>query len=264
MVGGMRGMRSPTVAASAALAMSMVAAGWSCSSSSGTTPVTDGGADAAESSIPDAAPLDIPAVAKGCTGTDPARAFSSTFEDDAGPSLAGWTPDTTGSGNDISAFAGPTGGVARGKVAGGDGPAFAVITRGKLGPSFAVQLSFAMASLEQTYVVHQVVEKASKNLVLSLQTGGWELTAIDGGPALVVGPIGAAGAVHKLAYRVTPNAQGVHVDVIFDGQASKGDLTTSSVDFDQIQLGPYWEPMAPAPKTSIDYDDVTVWDCSTK
>ena len=64
--------------------------------------------------------------------------------------------------------------------------------------------------------------------MLSLQTGGWELTAIGGRPALVVGPVGAPGAVHKLAYRVTPNAQGVHLDVIFDGQPALFQLEVAS------------------------------------
>jgi hypothetical protein len=154
--------------------------------------------------------------------------------------------------------------VARGTVNAGNTTAvYAVIQRGVLPPSFAVRFSFAVSSLEDLYIVHQSLDQAGAvNMALSLQSGGW--TFGPPGQRYIVAAPGSAGAWHTFSYRFesAPDGGGV-AEATFDTTTTPQlDLSAATGSYKLFQIGPFW-PLASAPAPLVvDYDNVTVWDCS--
>lgn len=237
------------------------------------TEVTDSGGSEAES---DSARVDVIAADSSApdSGTD-AQAlspcpegggtvvFSSDFDNSA--ELAGWAPSTLGTAS-IMATATDVSTVARASVsAKNTGSSYAVITRGPLPLRFAVRFSFSMSSLEDGYIVQQALDTgAASNLALSLQSGGWTL-GIASGPNVILAGRGAAGEWHTVTYRFegSPDGGGV-MSTNFDAVGPTVlDLGASAALYENLQLGAFWPgATTDAPQLVIDYDDVTVWDCS--
>ena len=126
-----------------------------------------------------------------------------------------------------------------------------------------------MSALTPLYILHQAVDRApmggapatNANFSLSLQADGWRLGTA--GQFVRVGDTGSAGQWHTLKYRLEMMGDNAHVEVVLDdGQPVPLDLTGGG-GYQAIQLGPYWAPTIPsAGAVTVDYDDVTAWDCS--
>ena len=92
-------------------------------------------------------------------------------------------------------------------------------------------------------------------VVLGVRLGG------DGG---LVGR-GAAGAWHTVGYHFegSPDGGGVMATNFDAIGPTLLDLGASAGLYENLQLGAFWPGGATdAPQLVIDYDDVTVWDCS--
>lgn len=267
-------MKSGRIAALVGLLACSVGAAWACSSfDESTTTAADAGADgaaeaAADSSLPDSfVPDAVAPDAQADAGAD-ARSpcpdggtvlFTSSFDNAAG--LAGWTPaapvgDAVLSGGD--------GGVARGEIrAGNTAESYAVMSRGTLPGHFAVRFSFAVSATAQQYIIHQLPDDTlSANVSLSLQASGWTLGS--SAKSTVVGAEGAAGAWHTLTYRFESGKSGGGFATATLDSAPEVtlDLTSGTGVYTNLQLGPFWSTPSPPPPLVVDYDDVTVWDCS--
>jgi hypothetical protein len=235
---------------------------WACSSfdaDSSRSSLPDGAAMAADASPGDAAGAD--ASTSPCPRGIGTVSFTSSFGTPSMPSLVGWTPGASPAGNEFVATASDGKAIGRGTIAPGTtGPSYAVALA-PIETSFAGRFSFAMQTLVDGYVVHQAIAPTGANLTFALQARGFTVEA--NGASVLVGDRGAAGAWHTLRYafeRVAPNEAALKVT--FDGDSASLSIPGTST-YTGFQLGPYWVPPGgSAAPITVDYADVTIWDCS--
>jgi hypothetical protein len=163
----------------------------------------------------------------------------------------------------MTAAATDAGAVARASIGKGSAAqAYAVIARGPAPRHFALRFSFSMSSPKDLYIVHQALGTGSANFSLSLQSGTFALGVP--GRTVAIGSAGADGDWHTLTYRLEggPDGGGL-VNATLDSNAlAQLDLSDGTDVYNTIQLGPFWATSTPAPPLVVDYDDVTLWDCS--
>lgn len=220
----------------------------------------DGSSDASgDAPEPDAGEEDSgPPPIWRCPNPNAAVIVSTGFSTPAGvEDLTGWTSNQL-NGGVIGPVAVDGGIVVRAAVGDVSGETYATLQRPISTSHYAAELTFSMSTPESAYVVHQGLADANLTVFVS----GTQIKMGTVVQNTIIGAAGGAGAVHKLAYRVEVTTSGVtDVHVSFDGQPSM--FTVPAVlSYDSFQIGPFWPLMSKAPALQVDYDDVTIWDCT--